>query len=349
MVIKELAYNAKRQLESATQHPFRHAHVHELLAACFGFKSQASLSTDHVLVVFDAPLAPSPECLATLQKRLTELGYSSVADTAGTALLQLVHELRLGAVPIEAVVRELSGEEWADADWEADDFGNPSQPGIDWERIGLLADSLVIAAQRNHAQAHFALALLYRGDELEETEGSEYWHSQMLQGRQLTGIELEWAMAYRQQVSDSEREAFHLREAASLGCSEARLELSLCSAYEAEETNDFEAAKRSYAEAASLGDVDAMRALIYTYDQSNLFQNWVWVYLSELLGSDLRQSTLQAYHDGGMYAGQLYDDDQGGPLYVDGDEGVDLASISTEQELEARRVAQQLFSRIEGR
>lgn len=156
-------------------------------------------------------------------------------------------------------------------------------------------------------------------------------------------------MAYQQQEWDSEREAFHLQEAARLGCSEARLELSLCSAYEAEKTNDFEAAKRSYAEAASLGDVDAMRALIYTYDQSNLFQNWVWVYLSELLGSDLRQSTLQAYHDGGMYAGQLYDDDQGGPLYVDGDEGVDLAPISTEQELEARRVAQQLFSRIEGR
>lgn len=63
----------------------------------------------------------------------------------------------------------------------------------------------------------------------------------------------------------------------------------------------------------------------------------------------LSETSKEAYHDGGMYAGQLYDDDQGGPLYVDGDEGVDLAPISTEQELEARRVAQQLFSRIEGR
>lgn len=92
----------------------------------------------------------------------------------------------------------------------------------------------------------------------------------------------------------------------------AQLELALDAAQEAEAKGDFEGAKRWYTEAASLGDVDAMRALIDEYDEHNLFQNWVWVFLSELLGHDLRESSLRAYHDGGLYADQDYDDDQGG-------------------------------------
>lgn len=126
----------------------------------------------------------------------------------------------------------------------------------------------------------------------------------------------------------------------------AQLELALDAAQEAEAKGDFEGAKRWYTEAASLGDVDAMRALIDEYDEHNLFQNWVWVFLSELLGHDLRESSLRAYHDGGLYADQDYDDDQGGPLYVAGDEGVDLPAISEMQEQDARQLAEQLFRRI---
>lgn len=352
MAMKELAYTAKHQLESATQHSFRHAHVHELLAACFGFKSSAALHTNHVLAVLDAsPVVPA-EQLLTLRRRLTELGYSPVAETAGTVLLRLIQQRRLGAVSIEAVLDVLNGDGWEyPGDWgweedEDDEVGAARQPRIDLEQVDLLMHGLTVAAQRDHAKAHYALALLYREDEFEETEGSEYWHSQLAQGRELTGIELEWALAYRDNVSNAEREAFHLQEAARLGYGEAQLERALGAAHQAEAADDFDSAKQWYTEAAALGDIDAMRALIYEYDEENLFQNWVWVYLSELLGNDLREGTLQAYHDGGLYAGELYDDDQGGPLYVDGDEGVDLTPISAEQGLEARGLAEQLFRRI---
>lgn len=155
-----------------------------------------------------------------------------------------------------------------------------------------------------------------------------------------------WALAYRDNVLKAEREALHLQAAARLGYGEAQLERALGAAHQAEVVDDFDSAKQCYTEAAALGDIDAMRALIYEYDAENLFQNWVWVYLSELLGNDLRESTLQAHHDGGLYAGELYDDDQGGPLYVDGDEGGELTPISAEQELEARGLAEQLFRRI---
>lgn len=47
-------------------------------------------------------------------------------------------------------------------------------------------------------------------------------------------------------------------------------------AHQAEAADDFDSAKQWYTEAAALGDIDAMRALIYEYDEENLFQNWVW-------------------------------------------------------------------------
>lgn len=339
MAMKELAYTAKHQLESATQQSFRHAHVYELLAACFGFKSSAALHTHHVLAVLDAPPVAPAEHLLTLRRRLTELGYSPVSETAGTVLLRLIQQRRLGAVSIEVVLDALNGDGWGyprDWGWEDDDEVEvASQPRIDLEQIDLLMHGLTVTAQRDHAMAHYALALLYRGDEFEETEGSEYWHSQLAQGRELAGVELEWALAYRDKLSKAEREAFHLQEATRLGYGAAQ-----------QAEADFESSKQRHAEAAALGDGDAMRALIYEYDKENLFQNWVWVYLSGMLGNDLRNGTLRAYHEGGLYAGEPYDDDQGGPLYVEGDEGVELVPISPEQELEARRLAEQLFSRI---
>lgn len=352
MAMKELAYTAKRQLELATQQSFRHAHVHELLAACFGFKSRAALHANHVLAVLDAETMVPGEHLLNLQRRLVELGYLHTVEAAGSTLLQLIQERRLGVLSIEAVLAALNGYSWEDqGDWageEQDDekCSMQSQPKIDPAQIDLLIHGLAEVAKRDHAMAHYALALIYRGDEIEEAEGSEYWYSQLAQGRELTGIELEWAQAYKENMSNAQREVFHLQEAARLGYVDAQLERAQIAAQQAEEQGDFEGAKRWYTEAATLGDVDAMQALIDEYDQQSLFQNWVWVFFSELLGNDLRKSSLRAYHDGGVYADQDYDDDQGGPLYVGGHEGVELAEVSAEQAVEARQIAEQLFSRI---
>ncbi|MDT4860680.1 hypothetical protein FQZ97_952550 [compost metagenome] len=59
---------------------------------------------------------------------------------------------------------------------------------------------------------------------------------------------------------------------------------------------------------------------------------------------DLTKSTMRAYHDGGSNAGEFYDSDFGGPMYVDGDEGLDLPTISDEQKLIAKAMAEQLLS-----
>jgi len=385
MAIKELVYTTKQQLESATRQSFRHSHVYELFSASFGFNSRASLDAAHVMAVMDLPQRPEASSLATLHRRLSELGYEMVADSAGEVLLSTIADQCLGAVSIETVVDALQQGYWADADdWYDDDEAPDSEqvggssPSLDPTKIALLIDGLNGAASRGSAAAHYALALIYRGDDLSEEEGSSYWYSLMEQGRELEGVQLEWATAYKERLLNAEREELHLKESARLGWADARLDIALVEAQRAEHRGDHGQAEHWYKEAAALGHVEAMRSLAWLAEESgdagsvshwnhqaalhgdvgamrdlideddrgSLFQNWVWVYLAEHLGTDMRKSTLRAYHDGGLYAGQEYDDDQGGPLYVDGDEGVQLESLSTSDEARAREAAREIFNQI---
>jgi hypothetical protein len=43
MTIKELAYSAQQHLQASTGSSLKRAHIYELLAASFGFKSYAAL------------------------------------------------------------------------------------------------------------------------------------------------------------------------------------------------------------------------------------------------------------------------------------------------------------------
>ncbi len=390
MAIKELVYATKQQLESATQQSFRHSHIYELFAASFGFNTRASLDAGHVMAVMERAPVPVASSLATLHRRLAELGYESVADSAGAALLSMIADQCLGVASVELVIDTLQQgywaypEDWYDIDEEVEDEASDSEsagnqpPSLDPAKIALLIDGLNGLASRGSAAAHYALALIYRGDDLSDEEGSSYWYSLMKQGRDLDGVQLEWATAYKTHLLNAEREALHLNEAARLGWADARLDIALEKAQRAEHRGDHEQAEHWYKEAAGLGhveamrslvwlaedaddvdsarhwnhqaalhgDVDAMRDLIDEDDRENLFQNWVWIYLAEHLGTDLRESTLRAYHDGGLYAGQEYDDDQGGPLYVDGDEGVHLEPLSASDDVRARAAAREFLNRI---
>ena len=48
MTIKELAYSAQQHLQASTGSPLKRAHIYELLAASFGFKSYAAFGVDVV-------------------------------------------------------------------------------------------------------------------------------------------------------------------------------------------------------------------------------------------------------------------------------------------------------------
>ncbi len=228
MAIKELVYATKQQLDSVTQQSFRHSHIYELFAASFGFNTRASLDATHLMAVMQRPQEPVASCLATLHRRLVELGYQSVADTAGEALLSMIAGQRLGVISVESVIDALQqdrweySEEWFEVDEdedeasEAEPAGNPT-PSLDHAKLALLIDGLNGAASRGSPAAHYSLALIYRGDDLSEEQGSSYWYSLMEQGRDLDGVQLEWAIAYKTQLLNAEREARHLNEAARLG------------------------------------------------------------------------------------------------------------------------------------
>jgi hypothetical protein len=62
-------------------------------------------------------------------------------------------------------------------------------------------------------------------------------------------------------------------------------------------------------------------------------------------GEDLTISTLAARHDGGSNDGEFYDSDFGGPLYVDGDEGLVLPELDRAQHREAKATARDILRR----
>ena len=104
MAIKELAFSAKQHLNSATGQQFKQSHVYELLAACYGFKSSASLNSHHVFAALDDEPDISTECLLLLNQRLIDLGYAGVAEAAGSAILNFVILHRFAAVPLSFVL-----------------------------------------------------------------------------------------------------------------------------------------------------------------------------------------------------------------------------------------------------
>lgn len=69
------------------------------------------------------------------------------------------------------------------------------------------------------------------------------------------------------------------------------------------------------------------------------------MHLSRLLGRDLRQDRHVAISEDGSE----YDDDVGGPAYVRGDGGIELAPLAAEENKRAMEKAAQLFAIVEGR
>lgn len=70
---------------------------------------------------------------------------------------------------------------------------------------------------------------------------------------------------------------------------------------------------------------------------------WKWQFVALSHELDLTRSSLRARHDGGSNDGEFYDSDFGGPLYVDGDEGLQLPEIAEEEMKTARIMAERLL------
>ncbi|WP_043320041.1 hypothetical protein [Microbulbifer sp. HZ11] len=366
MTLKELAHAAQQHLQSSVGFSLKKSHIYELLAASIGFNSYAAFKSEMVFTLHTESDNPIPPKAEDLPRRFIELGYpSETATLAASGLQAFLAVKRVGAVNILDLINSMRDEfsiysEYLDAsDVSPFDYSDP-----DWANT-LLLNGLEKAAAKDNGNANYALALIYSSEtsHWQVSEGSAYWFEQVQQGRTLAGTEKEWADAYETSLNRAMKHKHHLREAGRQSVPLALLDLAakfgdptfFDQSYQnvdvdpaeiaaiAEQIGHTSGAKYWLTIAAECGNTEAMLELIEAYDREDLVRSWSWVYLSQLVGTDLSKSAHYAIHEDGS----LYDDDIGGPMFVDGRDGVELDPISSEQHAEAKRTAEILFERIQ--
>ena len=368
MSIKQLCFDAHSHLRDQHGIAVRRAHLYELLAALLGFNSHAALATDAVIGQVRQARRFNNDDLTRLSKRCSALGYPSAeSQRIVEAITALAETHRLLAVDVKYLVQRVAG----DADgWDVDDEEMPDDVGIDqaspWQDAPdldldspLLIDGLEQLAAKDHADAHYALALLLQCEVPEERDG--HWYRQQLAGRRLDGPEKEWADDYAAALVRFERYRQHLAAAARLRRSDAALAWAELTGEEA----DFRHAQSLAApedatrlldladqlgtsatvlpllrQAALAGDVEAMRSLAEDFEPDPV-EAWTWVHLAELCGTDLTR--MEAVYEDGSPA----DDDIPGNIFAIG--GIDVPDISAEQHTVARRDAARRFHGMRNR
>ncbi len=140
------------------------------------------------------------------------------------------------------------------------------------------------------------------------------------------------ALAMANAVTTPEAKRIWLRKAAETGSLRALEELAFQGDPWAEDS--YAAHADTYwlrlAAERALGNDDSVRA-------------WTWQYVSLKNNCDLTLSTLAARHSEGTSAGEIYDDDVGGPIYVDGDEGLKLPDMSPSDHKRAKSKARDIL------
>lgn len=256
MTIKEFAYYSQKHLESQTGNAFKRAHIYELLAASFGYKSYAALYIEAIVIPGPQETKPVSQHSSDIRQRCIELGYQpATADLVSSELPALVAGSCLAVVRLMTLITELHRQlsywgKYPDPDWgwndEDDEYDGDDEHDDDLEDMvrnwvdhdddyddeneafssPLLAE-LEAAADRGNALAHYALALIYTpDDESNRKTGIDYWYNQEKQGRVLIGVEKEWADQFARKLAKDKKYELHLREAARLGNEDALLDMA---------------------------------------------------------------------------------------------------------------------------
>lgn len=413
MPFKAFVFSAQQHLQSCTGHPFRRSHLYELLAAAFGLRSYAAMTSLGFLT--DAGIGPShPTITPTLLERLSQLGYpSAISLSAAQALTELASVQQLGFIHLEQLQQisipdsescDTEDDDWDD--WE-DEEGEGEEPAESMvpaaieplptlrqlQASPLLITLLEQAADSGCPEVHFILAALHRCK-----RPNSYLYDEARKGRALSSVERSWVEAYPAEKERFDRYTKHLHYAATHGIRQAALEcaevfndsrfyqlaeqgtgvvdvwgmikaapteqdrqhwlrvaaergswraleeLAYGYEYDSVESESSTWALRQMAEA---GDLQAMRELAQlAIDSEDLQQAWLWQHLALLLNEDLTRSTMRAYHEGGFYAGQEYDDDCGGPMYFDGNIGLHLPALDPATDIRVREQAVHMFQAL---
>lgn len=367
MNIKAFAFSAQRRIAEQLGISLKRSHIYESLAAAFGFASFASLCASSV---FDVGRPERQDGIRTtdIARRLQEIGHSEVQGAqCATELAAISSEHGLHVVNIDHIIDSLlpvsatssarrNLHEDADDDMygDADDdaaIDDPDEWFDAWDISDFLRAGLEGAARRGNPKAHYALSLILEPED-EVSVGGSYWYDRQQQGEQLSGVQLEWAEAYRIKRQREDARLRHLQEAVRLGhpdaCVDAAEKFEDPSFLKAMDGNPgrnpvhaseiaMELGQLTLAEhwcrtAAESGDVEAIRQMIDLFDRGDLLKCRTWLYFAQLLGTDLSESKYRLVHEDGSD----YDDDVGGPGFPQGSEGIDLPTLDKHQDSIAR-------------
>lgn len=393
MKLKSLAHAAQQYLQSACAIPVRRSHVHELIAAAFGYGSWAAFRADCFLA--DADVGTQPLQGGKITGRALQLGYpSEVAATLSSLLFSFVQGEGLCALRCDvllSMLKELAvanaaqrsasngsefddDESWLDLEDEAPRMPEHSLDG------GISASAMLLdelAGKDLDPQLHYLLAQMLRCP-----KPNPYLHEESLKGRVLTVLERRWVEQYLRDVPRYQAYEHHLRSAAVGGVREAaaayaeafdRLDYFELAQRQTGEVDPMrmaalaptseerkpwlrKAAEQGLDEAmawlASEGDSWAMEGLARDGDEFELrelarclaeeddgLRAWALQYFALSRGIDLSCDDYRAYHSEGAAVGQSYDDDIGGPLFVDGEDAVALPEIDESTRQHAQRLA----------
>lgn len=233
MTVKELAHAAQQTLQTHAGCIIKRSHVHELLAAAFGFSSWAAFLSEAVLadgaVGADAPSGGLPRVIG----RALQLQYApGVASELAGALLHFVAQRQLSFVrwsELEDVltsIMDLADDDGLD-DQEDLEYRGEAVPakaaiGLTRDRLfqsPLLLHSLEHAAQPMNPKAHHLLAALYQCD-----RPNPYLYEESLSGRSLNAVERSWVEEYLRLEPQFRLYETHLKAAALGGIRAAALE-----------------------------------------------------------------------------------------------------------------------------
>ncbi len=388
MRLKFLAHAAQQHLQPLVGSDVPRSHVHELVAAAFGFGSWAALRSDGLLA--DGGYGERlPQSGPALIGRVVQLGYPQASSVRmADCLLEFLGTHRVSAVSwshLDTVVRGVGRSpqpmlsKVADAENEQTAPSRPF-PGGARSDGGISSSQLLLDELANRlldAETHFRLAKALRCD-----KPNPYLYEESKRGRKLNAIEQAWADEYLLLVPRHAAYDHHLRQAAEGGVRQAALdyagafsrpeyykmaerlegEIDLHKMIElapsadarlrwlrvAAEEGDVSALHDlgsrddpwALEQLARRGDVDAMRQLAEDALQANdAVTAWALQFFAKRRGKDLTKSTLAAYHSEGQHAGKFYDSDFGGPLHVEGDEGIELPAIGPRESARARALA----------
>ena len=340
MTLKELTYEARQCLQTELGVQFKQAHIYELLAAAYGFKSWAAFSADAVLLENWQGIQEGELRADFVRQRCQKLGYSAAAaEMLAPMLFRVLQNRKAVAIRVSQLLP------WS-MDWD----------GMDWDVENDFMQALKTATDKDNAAVHVVLAEAYAEAIRNSDAGSEgvYWWQQSQSGRALTGAEKEWADSYasymerkRQVPVWKQQFVWHLKEALRL-CEQTGGDDDMDWMHMWSLADDFELsqeARQCLEKAAERGNVSAMREWIDEYGATDVCKSWVLFFLAQMLGTDLTATRTFAIGEDG----EPYDSDFGGPCFVDEYPGVELPVMGEEQKAAAKLKAEALFQAIEQR